>query len=344
MNISLCSYPWAFDTPGGGERQLHNYEAALARGQHKWPDLKMCRYDQWNPDFASIDALHYFGCMPSSIDFLSHIKMTRGVPIILSPNFWPDPQGWIESSVYESIKTILWLSNMTIVNSFTEEEALVRLMRIDSEKIALVPNAADSVFFEPFSPELFRSTYSISGRFILNVANIEPRKNQLAFLNALKAFPDYTLVTIGGVREKWYLNACIEEGGAQFRLLDPVAPGSELLRSAIAACEFFAMPSLIETPSIASLEAAAAGCKILTTHLGSTTSYFQDTVTYINPYDKLSIQEGVAHVLSTPTNPELKRIIQKNYTWDIAAEALVTAYERTLGYSVKVTGSETLTT
>lgn len=336
MNISFCTYPWAFDTPGGGERQLQNYYDAVLRGQHKWPDLKITKFDPWNPDFSNMQAMHYFGCMPSSLDFINHVKRVKGIPLILSPNFWPDPEGWIKSGVYENIKANLWLANLVLVNSVTEEESLVRLMKIDSSFISVVNNAADEIFFDPMSSDLFRNEFSVEGRYILNVGNVEPRKNQLAFLKALKSFPELTLVTIGHVREKWYEDACRNEGLDQFRLIPPQAPASLMLRSAMSGCEFFAMPSLIETPSIASLEAAATGAKILTTILGSTQDYFKDYAVYVNPFELESMREGIRRVMEMPSNSKLQTLIRENYTWDIIVDQLVgVTYSHIAGYQLK---------
>lgn len=336
MNISFCTYPWAFDTPGGGERQLQNYYDAVLRGQHKWPNLKVTKFDPWNPDFSNMQAMHYFGCMPSSSDFINHVKVIKGIPLILSPNFWPDPEGWLRSGVFDAIKKNLWLANLVLVNSFTEEEALVRLMKIDSSYISVVHNATDAIFFDPISSDFFRREFGIEGRYILNVGNVEPRKNQLAFLQALKSFPDLTLVTIGHVREKWYEEACRTEGRDQFLLIPPQAPASLMLRSAMAGCEFFAMPSLIETPSIASLEAGATGAKVLTTSLGSTHDYFKDYVVYVNPFELESIREGIRRVMEMPSNLELQTSIRENYTWDIIVDQLVgDTYSRVAGYQLK---------
>jgi glycosyltransferase involved in cell wall biosynthesis len=326
MNITFNTYPWAFDTTGGGERQLLEYYSALKRGQRKWPNIRIKLFDMWNPKLSDVDLIHYFGCMPSSDDFLTHSKAVKGIPFVISPNFWPDPEGWAKSGVLERIKTILWLADLIIVNSYIEEEALVRLMRIDSSKIAIVSNAVDDLFLENISPELFRKEFGINSRFVLNVANIEPRKNQLAFLRALKNFPDLIVITVGGARDQWYVDACIAEGGAQLRMLPPIEAGAPLLRSAMAGCEFFAMPSLVETPSIASLEAAAVGAKVLTTELGSTKEYFKDLVTYVNPYDPESLIEGIRTVLTTNANPLLRQVIRDCFTWDKVVESLVQAY------------------
>ncbi|TPG64837.1 glycosyltransferase [Ewingella americana] len=336
MNICLNTYPWAFGIPGGGEQQLHFYRDALIRGSEKWPSLNIELFDQWQPKFDKMQLMHYFSCMPSSLDFLDVVKARRGIPLLISPNFWPEPEDWKASGVYDDVNSILWLADKIVVNSFIEEEALVRLCKIDSSRISVIHNAVQDCFFSPIDPALFRDKYNVDGPFILNIGNVEPRKNQFAFLKALKEFPTLQLITIGGVRENWYLNACKEEGGEQFRLIDPLPPGSELLRSAIAGCEFFAMPSLRETPSIASLEAGAAGAKILTTDLGSTTEYFQDYADYVNPYDIVSMSEGIGAALAKEKNDGLSLRIKELYRWDVVVEKLVDTYSGLIGTDLRV--------
>lgn len=336
MRVSFNTYPWAFGVPGGGERQMQFYRDALLRGRKKWPDLEVALFDQWQPDFSGIQLMHYFSCMPSSLDFLGHIKAKWPIPIVVSPNFWPDNEGWEASGTLENIKAILWLAKKVIVNSYIEEEALVRLCKVDSSYISVVHNAVEDCFFEPVSSSLFRETYEVDGHFVLNVGNVEPRKNQLAFLRALKAFPKLQLITIGGVRENWYLDACRAEGGDQFRLIDPLPPGSELVRSAMAGCEFFAMPSILETPSIASLEAGAAGARILTTELGSTTEYFEEHAVYVNPYDVPNMAEAIDVLLARPRNRALVERIHALYRWDIVVEQLVDVYAGVLGKNMRI--------
>lgn len=328
MKIVLSTYPWAYDTPGGGERQLDNYHAAFFRGQKKWPDVSLEKYNPWEPKFHGIDLLHYFGCMPSSLDFVNFAKIQKNVPVVISPNFWPDPDGWAASGVLDNIRTMLWLVDKIIVNSYIEEEALVRLMQIDSSKIAIVSNAVDDKFFEIHDSGLFRKKFNISGEYILNVGNVEPRKNQFAFLQALKNHPQLKLVTVGAVRENWYAHECKKIGGEQFHLIDPLEPNSALLRSAMAGCSLFAMPSLVETPSIASLEAAAAGCRILTTELGSTKEYFKNDAVYINPYDLKSMENGISLALSKSKSADLSERVKRLYRWDIVTENLVAEYRR----------------
>ena len=332
LNLSFNTYPWANFIPGGGERQLVQYMNALQEKNKSFPKLNVSLFNQWEPKFHSINLMHYFGCMQSSLDFLIQVKKTYDIPIVISPNFWPEPDEWKDSGVLKPIKDILWLVDLIIVNSFIEEEALVRLLNIDSSKIAIVPNVVEDIFFEEVSPILFREKFNISGPFVLNVGNLEVRKNQFAFIQALKQFPDLTFVIIGNIRDAWFADSCILEGGFRVKVLPALLHGSALLRSAMVGCEFFAMPSLRETPSIASLEAAALGAKILTTNLGSTTEYFRDLVTYVNPYDPKSIVNGIELIRSKEVSPVLKEHIRKNYNKDVAGRALIDAYSTIVNF------------
>ena len=126
-------------------------------------------------------------------------------------------------------------------------------------------------------------------KYILNVANIEPRKNQQMLLRAMKEYPELKLINIGQCRDKEYYQECKREGGDQFFTFGRLEYASEILRSAMAGCELFAMPSTLETPSIAALEAAYMGKKILITEVGSTREYYGDEAIYVNPMSLESI-------------------------------------------------------
>jgi glycosyltransferase involved in cell wall biosynthesis len=75
-----------------------------------------------------------------------------------------------------------------------------------------VLNGVEQSFYEPVEPELFRGEFGIQDRFVLNVGNIEPRKNQLALIRAMKSFPERKLVLIGHQRDPEYAKACFAEG------------------------------------------------------------------------------------------------------------------------------------
>lgn len=321
MKILFNTYPTAFNTPGGGEQQLLDYKKYL---EDKKIDIKL--FNQWEKLPKDCNILHFFSVMPGSLITIDNIKKELGIPVVISPNFWVDLEGWKSSGVYDEIKSILWIADKIIVNSKIEEEYLVRTMQIDSIYIGVVHNMYNNLFLDKISEKLFREKYNLKDKYILNVANIEPRKNQLAFLKALKDFPEYKLITIGSIREQWYYEACKNISGEQFIHIERIENDDPLLRSAYSGCEFFAMPSLIETPSISALEAAVSGVKILITELGSTKEYFEDFVEYVNPYDIDSMKSQIKRTIDKDNNELLSHHIKSKYSSHKVMEELLNVY------------------
>jgi glycosyltransferase involved in cell wall biosynthesis len=79
-----------------------------------------------------------------------------------------------------------------------------------------------------------------------------------------------------------------------------------------------------------SLEAAAAGCRVVTTSIGSTRDYFGDLAWYCQPDDLGSIRAAVEGALRAPATSLLRDRVLCEYTWERAAEATRAAYARAL--------------
>ena len=293
LKILYGTYPWAFDVPGGGEQQLTAYRNHLPAA-----GMTASLYDQWNPCIADYDVFHFFSVMPGSIQLVDHVKK-QGLPVVISPNLWVTSHTR-DNYPHQDIASLLPIADAIVVNSDMEAEALSEVYSLPKSRFKTVYNGVERDFLEPADPDLFASHFKIHSKFILNVANVEPRKNQLAFLKALKSFPELMLVTIGHIRDQNYARQCNEAAGSQFRFLGPLPYNSLLLRSGIAGCRFFAMPSTLETPSIAALEAFVSGAPLLITREGSTTEYFGESVVYIDPNSMPSMRAGIETLIGRP--------------------------------------------
>jgi glycosyltransferase involved in cell wall biosynthesis len=190
------------------------------------------------------------------------------------------------------------LADRVVANSDIECETLAHVFQLPREKFVTVYNGVEEMFYEPVTPELFRDHFNIREPFLLNVGNIEPRKNQLALVHAMKSIAELKLVLIGHQRDPEYASACLEAGGNRVTYLGPLPHDSPLLRSAYAACEVFCLPSTLETPGLAALEAHAAGARIAVTRVGSTEEYFANHVTYLAPEDISSITQSIRQALT----------------------------------------------
>lgn len=308
MKILFGVYPWAFDCPGGGERQLLAYKEHLEK-----IGVEVDLYDQWNPRIKEYDIFHYFSVQPGSIHFCNYIK-EQGLKLVISPNLWITNETKNNYPIQE-IWNLFEIADKIVVNSDIEGDHMSCVFSMSREKFITVYNGVEEDFINSYDPGLYRHKYGLWRPYILNIANIEPRKNQLSFLKAMKSYPDLDFVVAGYIRDIEYANKCAEFANGQLKIVGPFDYNSNMLRSIITGCELFAMPSQLETPSLSALEAAASGKHILITSVGSTREYFADSVTYINPNSTESMIEGISNALQK--NSDTSRwIVQDKFMWN----------------------------
>jgi glycosyltransferase involved in cell wall biosynthesis len=312
MKVLFATYPMAFHTPGGGEAQLMAYrEHLLARG------VEVTLLDPWHPNFLAHDVVHFFSTIGGSSHLCAFVK-NLGLPLVVTSSLWLT-EATAQNFPVEEIRHQLWLADRVVTNSGAESATLARVLGVGPEKFAVVRNAIDERFLRPVPPELFRSHFGIGGPFILNVANVEPRKNQARLVEAIRAFPDHQLILVGAARDDGYRRGLEAAGGSQVRYLGPIDHDSDLLVSAYAACSAFALPSLFETPGLAALEAAAAGARLVVTREGCTEEYFGDAAVYVDPLSVESIVQGLRTALQPPARPRYKPLIWQEAVADLEA-------------------------
>jgi len=193
----------------------------------------------------------------------------------------------------------------------------------------VVPNGVDTGFSSS-DKNIFVKKYNLDN-FILTVGRIEPRKNQLNLIKAMKGI-DKDLVIIGEAVTgyEWYYEKCRKIAGKNTRFLGKIDHDSDLLKSAYKAASIFVLPGWFETPGLAALEAGISGSKLVATSGGSTKEYFFDKALYINPACVNDIRRKIKMALETEKTLDLQKLIVDNYTWDKVAEKIVEAYKKTL--------------
>jgi glycosyltransferase involved in cell wall biosynthesis len=91
------------------------------------------------------------------------------------------------------------------------------------------------------------------------------------------------------------------------------------------------LASWFETTGLASLEAAASGCSVVSTNRGYVREYFLDLVQYCDPAAKRSIREAVIRSLEEAPSRELRTRVLACFTWNRVAQATLDAYRRVTG-------------
>lgn len=322
LTVLFHTWPAAFDCPGGGEIQLLEYEKYLSR-----MGVRVLRYDPWHPQFEEADIVHHFSSQPEQL-FCEYSSLNKELPLVISSILWPDQKNKYD---FPQIGGLYSCASRILPNSHVEGEVLSALLSIPEKYFVPIVNGVDECFFKKVSPDLFRTTYGITGPFVLCIGNIETRKNQLNLIRALRG-TGIQLVLAGQEREPDYAVQCREAADDNMHFIGWLEHASELQRSAYAAAEALVLPSFLETPGLVALEAAAAGIpRLVITNAGCTKEYFGNLATYLTPDEPHSILKAVQSALSIPAGPcALRSHIADHFTWKRATEQLLKVYQQIL--------------
>ncbi len=214
------------------------------------------------------------------------------------------------------------LQNTAVILPNSDAERIVIEDRFGVVRPAvIVPNAVDAEDFDSASETPWEQRTGI-----LSVGRIEPRKNQLMLIRALRDMQvPLTLVGTAGRFNRSYARQCRAEAGSNTHFVQhqSTAELSERYRNA----RVHANVSWYETPGLASLEAGLCGCNLVVTRGGSTAEYFDKSADYCRPQDAGSIRTAIESGLSRHPSSELADRIRDEYNWDRTAEATLRGYE-----------------
>jgi glycosyltransferase involved in cell wall biosynthesis len=321
MRVLFNTYSTAFFVPGGGEAQLLKTREHLQR-----LGVEVDLYNPWEPAVERYDVVHMFSARSGSWPFHDMVRERR-VPLVLSPILWLKNGGG-QFPIHD-IYHLFHRSDLVLPNSEAELDAFDWLYNLPREHFRVVYNGIDPRLAEGPGAELFRKTYPHRD-FLLCVANVEPRKNQLALVQACQGL-NRPLLLVGGVREQAYLDKCLDAGRDFVHYLGRFEAESDLLKSAYQACDAHVLASHFETPGLASMEAAALGARVVSTEVGCAREYFGDLAHYVSPNDIPGIRTAIEAALRDPRDTAALRCrMLENFTWRHTAQQTLAAYEEVL--------------
>ena len=334
-----------FQAPGGGENQL------VQTGRHL-EDLgvRVRLFAPWVDRLESARLLHLFGMSREGLE-LARVARARGVRVVLSPICWYEPRamvalagnpiaqalglaGWgvrrLAPRVPSWRRTLLGLADAILPNSDAEAQQLIRLFDADWSRVHVVPNGVPSTFAHA-SPARFRAAFGL-GDFVLYAGRIEPRKNVLGLVRAVE-LAGLPLVVIGSPPpgHEPYARACREAGRGAIHWVNALDSDDPMLGSAYAAARVFALPSWFETPGLAALEAALAGCAVVITPFGCTREYFGDRVEYARPDRISALARAIVRAWESGPHPRLASHVGSHYLWSDVAQRTVDVYDQVVG-------------
>ncbi len=358
MQVQVVGHANALRVFGGGEVQL--FETV-----HSLRNLKvLCDVSIGQPSPGEYDLLHYFSLHHSDSSVPAEVGQ---IPYALTPIFWDraelawvgprlssliqraeteqevsagyaavrqeygalNSEGRLTSKLSDQARALVGNAFVVLANCKAELDSLNAGLTTGLSRHAVIPNAAGLDRFSGASSALFANRYGLTD-FVLCVGRLEMNKNQATLLFALRdlAAP---VVLIGPEPDPAYSELCRRVAGENSHFLGPL-PQPEVA-SAYTAAAVHCLPSFGETPGLANLEAAAAGCPLVVSKRGAEREYFGGQAEYCDPLDPESIREAVTKALRPRARTravELRKKVLSSYTWERAARLTKQEYIRVM--------------
>lgn len=234
-------------------------------------------------------------------------------------------------------RELLEMANLILVQTDAEAKDLKTDFgfndgELQSLALQLVVNGVNREFAKA-RPDWFVKNFGLE-EFILSVGRIEPRKNQLAVIEAAQPLglrginpKGLNLVFVGKISWRHpeyalrFLNLVKKHAWVHHI---PQIP-HEKIGSCFAAAKVHVLASWFETTGLVNLEAALAGANVVSSSKRSR-EYLLDFAHYCDPGDINSITGAIHGAWKSPPDPKLKEHILKNFTWEIVGRQTLAAY------------------
>ena len=201
-----------------------------------------------------------------------------------------------------------------IAVSHATKNDLIRHYNIRPGKISVIHHGYDRQHYRPVTDpatgKAVRERYGIgSGRFLLYIGTLQPRKNLVRLLDAFETlietpeFEDVQLV-LGG--KPGWLSQPILQRASQVqerrpgRLLLPGYLHDEAVPALLSEASAFVFPSLYEGFGMPVLEALACGCPVICSNSSSLPEVAGEAALYHHPLDTTALVDRLRQLLGNP--------------------------------------------
>lgn len=251
--------------------------------------------------------------------------LTRGkLPLVVTvhdlvPLLFPETMTpWSRLYGKATMRRVFDAADILVVPSADTGNDLVRLAAVSADKVRVVWNGIDEIFFSPAGASTQAEPY------VLFVGTPEPRKNiprlveAMAILRA-RGLP-YKLVVAGG--GGW---GDVATDTTHVQVLGRVSDATLLSLYASAAC--LALPSLHEGFGLPAAEAMAAGAPVVAGARGALPEIVGDAGVLVDPYDVHAIASGIENAIEHRDSlVAAGRARAPQFSWRNAAESMVGIY------------------
>jgi glycosyltransferase involved in cell wall biosynthesis len=193
------------------------------------------------------------------------------------------------------------------------------LAHVSPEKIRVVPNGVESLFFgKPLGPPIDTEPY------VLFVGTPEPRKNLARLVSAMRI-----------LRERGHSESLVVIGGGGWGDEIAAGPGirktgritDEQLHAFYANATCLALPSLHEGFGLPALEAMAAGTPVVAARSGALPEVTGGAAILVDPLSDSAIADGIERAIAERARlVPMGRLRARDFSWDKAAALTAAVY------------------
>jgi glycosyltransferase involved in cell wall biosynthesis len=241
------------------------------------------------------------------------------VPVLFPETMTP----WSRAYGRATLKPVLRAADVIVTPSQDTANDLNRLLGVTPERIRVVLNGVDEIFFSTALP-----APPPEKPFVLFVGSPEPRKNLPRLIEAVallrsRGYPHQLLVVGGGGWGAVDLNSDLVTLAGQV--------SDERLHTLYSQAACLALPSLHEGFGLPAAEAMAAGGPVVAGRSGALPEIVGNAAVLVDPFDVLSIAEGIERAFA-----EKERLVSAGrerariFTWPRAAEEMTKVYRSLL--------------
>ncbi len=265
------------------------------------------------------------------------VVSVHDVSFIEHPEYFPAPRALQLRLTVK--RTVARAARVITVSEFSRK-AIARVYGLDEQEIAVVPNAAASLF-RPLPHQAATAwvwrRFGIAPPFVLNVGDLQVRKNQTglirAFAEMIRAFPQLPHHLVLAGKESWHSGAvrrAAKESGLADRIHFTGFVSDEELLHLYNACELFVFPSLYEGFGLPVIEAMACGRPVACSD-SSAVSEVADGAAIL--FDPLATAEMTRAMLDLALDSELRARMGRlglqraaHFSWRRSAEKTLEVY------------------
>lgn len=247
---------------------------------------------------------------------------------------FPEYYTWIDRKIhFWKFKKAAVAADKIIAISEQTKQDVIKYLKVQESKIEVVYQGCHQSFKEKQSGEFLdqvKEKFNLPEKFILNVGTIEPRKNLLNIIKALKE-TNIPLVVVGTKKPKYFklIEKEIKKGKVEVHFLQGVSMNE--LAAIYKLAEIFIYPSFFEGFGIPIIEALFSETVVITSNTSCLPEAGGPDSAYIDPKNVADIKSKINFLWNN--EPERKRRAEKGLEFvqkfndDVIAKDLMRVYE-----------------